>query len=320
MTRATSRSAGRRSDWRPVDGVLLLDKPAGITSSAAVQKVRRLYRAQKAGHTGTLDPMATGLLPVCLGEATKFSHLLLGADKEYVATVRLGVTTTTGDLEGAVTARQEVRVENADIDRALEAFTGEIQQIPPMYSALKRDGRPLYKLARAGSDVPREPRTIVIRRLELLAREGDELKVFVSCSKGTYVRVLAEDIGRALGCGACLSALRREGVGGFRLAGGAVTLDRLEQLAPAERDTLLMPEDALVSSLPRLDLDSQAARRFSHGQAVQRSAVAAAGLARVYGPGGAFMGVAEIVPDGAIVPRRLLSKRFAQAGEWPSIA
>lgn len=320
MTRNARRGAGPAGEWRSLDGVLLLDKPAGITSSAAVQRVRRLYQAQKAGHTGTLDPMATGLLPVCFGEATKFSHLLLGADKEYAATIRLGVTTCTGDLEGAITARQEVRVTGGDIERALKAFTGEIRQTPPMYSALKRDGRPLYELARAGCEVPREPRTIVIRRLELLAREADELKVLVSCSKGTYVRVLAEDLGRELGCGACLSALRREGVGGFRLDASTVSVERLEQMAAGERDVLLMPEDALVSSLPRLDLDSGTAWRFSHGQAVPHTAVAATGLARVYGPGGAFMGVAEIDAEGEIVPRRLLSKRSASAGDWPSIA
>jgi tRNA pseudouridine55 synthase len=274
----------------------------------------------KAGHTGTLDPMATGLLPVCFGEATKFSHLLLDADKVYLATVLLGVTTGTGDLEGAVTARREVRATREDIEHALKAFIGAIRQTPPMYSALKRNGQPLYKLARAGGEVFRAPRSIVIHSLALLAFEGDELKLSMSCSKGTYVRVLAEDLGRALGCGACLSGLRREGVGNFRLSANAITLERLEQMTPAERDRLLLPEDALVASLPRLDLDPPMARRLSQGQSVPHGAVHAAGLARVYGPGGAFMGVAEVLTRGEIVPRRLLSKASAAAVNWTSIA
>jgi len=320
MTPTARQGTGHAGGRRAVDGVLLLDKPAGITSSAAVQRIRRLFRAQKAGHTGTLDPMATGLLPICFGEATKFSHLLLGADKAYVATMRLGTTTSTGDLEGPVTARHEVRITDRDIEQALEAFTGEIRQTPPMYSALKRDGQPLYKLARAGAVVPREPRAIIIRRLELLGRDGDELKVLVVCSKGTYVRVLAEDLGRALGCGACLSGLRRDAVGDFRLSAGAVTLERLEQAAPDERDALLLPEDALVCSLPRVDLDSQTAWRLSQGQSVAHDSVHASGLARVYGPDGAFMGVAEIMAKGEIVPRRLVSKAPAAAVNQPSIA
>lgn len=320
MTATAHPGIGHTGGWRVVDGVLLLDKPAGITSSAAVQRIRRLFRAQKAGHTGTLDPMATGLLPICLGEATKFSHLLLGADKAYVATMRLGITTSTGDLEGQVTARHDVRVTDTDIVQALKAFTGEILQTPPMYSALKRDGQPLYKLARAGTEVTREPRAIVIRRLELLGLDGDELKVLVSCSKGTYVRVLAEDLGRALGCGGCLSGLRREAVGDFRLSAGAVTLERVEQAAPDEREALLLPQDALVSSLPRVDLDPRTARRLSQGQSIAHSAAHSVGLARVYGPGGAFMGVAEIMAKGEIVPRRLVSKAPAAAVDQPSIA
>jgi tRNA pseudouridine55 synthase len=303
-----------------VNGVLLLDKPAGITSSAAVQNVRRLFRAQKAGHTGTLDPMASGLLPICLGEATKFSHLLLGADKAYVATIRLGVTTTTGDLEGKTTARHAVEVTPAAVEHALKGFAGEMLQTPPMYSALKHAGQRLYKLARAGADVPRAPRSIVIHRLDLLGVEGDELSIFVSCSKGTYVRVLAEDLGRVLGCGACLSRLRREGVGAFRLSGGAVSLEQIEQMAPGERDALLLPADALVSSLPRLDLDPETALRLSHGQCVTHHAVPDEGLARIYGPGGTFLGIAEIKAQGQVVPRRLVSEASAAAVPGPSIA
>jgi tRNA pseudouridine55 synthase len=303
-----------------VNGVLLLDKPAGITSSAAVQNVRRLFRAQKAGHTGTLDPMASGLLPICLGEATKFSHLLLGADKAYVATVRLGVTTTTGDLEGKTTARHAVEATPAAIEHALKGLTGEILQTPPMYSALKHAGQRLYKLARAGADVPRAPRKIVIHRLDLLGVEGDEVRIFVSCSKGTYVRVLAEDLGRELGCGACLSGLRREGVGAFRLSGGTVSLKQIEEMAPGERDALLLSADTLASSLPRVDLDPETALRLSHGQRVAHRAAPDEGLTRIYGPGGIFLGVAEVNAQGQIVPRRMVSGASAAAVSGASIA
>jgi len=320
MNQPVRSRADRDGGWRAVNGVLLLDKSVGITSSAAVQRVRRLFRAQKAGHTGTLDPLATGLLPICFGEATKFSHILLDADKAYVATIRLGITTRTGDLEGEVTGRQEVRVGREDVEHALKSFTGEIQQTPPMFSALKRDGQPLYKLARAGTDVPRAPRRIVVRKLELRAFTGDELVLFVTCSKGTYVRVLAEDLGRALGCGACLAGLRREGVGSFRLASGAATLERLEGMTPAERDALLLPADVLVSGLPRLELDSRTALRLSQGQSVAHTAADTSGLARIYGPDGVFLGVVEVTGAGQIVPRRLISMVPATVVHRASIA
>ena len=320
MNRFAPRDAGRDGEWRLLDGVLLFDKPSGITSNTAVQKVRRLFRVKKAGHTGTLDPMATGLLPVCLGEATKFSHFLLEADKAYAATILLGVTTSTGDLEGKVTARSKVQAEREGIGHVLKRFVGQIFQTPPMHSAIKRGGQPLYKLARAGGEVPREPRSIVIRSLTLLGLEGEELKLSVSCSKGTYIRVLAEDIGRQLGCGACLSALRREGVGGFRLSQSAVTLEQLERMAPSDRDALLLPEDALVSSLPRLDLDAAGALRLRHGQSVERSEAHVAGLARIYGPSREFLGVGEVTARGVIVPRRLISMARAAAANEPSIA
>ena len=320
MNRFAPRDAGRDGKWRLLDGVLLFDKPSGITSNTAVQKVRRLFRVKKAGHTGTLDPMATGLLPVCLGEATKFSHFLLEADKAYAATILLGVTTSTGDLEGKVTARSKVQAEREGIGHVLKRFVGQIFQTPPMHSAIKRGGQPLYKLARAGGEVPREPRSIVIRSLTLLGLEGEELKLSVSCSKGTYIRVLAEDIGRQLGCGACLSALRREGVGGFRLSQSAVTLEQLEQMAPSDRDALLLPEDALVSSLPRLDLDAAGALRLRHGQSVERSEAHVAGLARIYGPSREFLGIGEVTAPGLIVPRRLVSTARTAAAGGPSIA
>ncbi|HKA39483.1 MAG TPA: tRNA pseudouridine(55) synthase TruB [Burkholderiales bacterium] len=295
----------RNTAKRAVDGVLLLDKPVGITSSAAVQKVRRLFSAAKAGHTGTLDPQATGLLPVCLGEATKFAHLLLDADKRYLAVVRLGVTTDTGDLEGKVLARGDGRRTRADIEAALARFRGPVQQTPPMYSAVKHDGQRLYRLARAGTEVAREPRGIYIHELVLEGLKEDEITLSVTCSKGTYIRVLAEDIGKALGCGACLAGLRRGAVGGMALSPASVTLRQLEDLAPARRDALLLPPDTLVLSLPRLDLDMTEAGRILRGQAVQHDGAGETGLARIYGPDQAFLGVVEITSPGRILPRRL---------------
>jgi tRNA pseudouridine55 synthase len=312
--------SGAHVPWRAVDGVLLLDKPGGISSNAALQVVRRLFRAEKGGHTGTLDPMATGLLPVCLGEATKFSHLLLDADKRYLASVQLGVTTTTGDLEGEIVRRNPVSVSRDEAEAVLGRFRGPIQQIPPMYSALKHRGQPLYKLARAGGEIPRAPRSIIIHSLSLMRIEGDQLQLAVNCSKGTYVRALAEDIGNALGCGACLAGLRREGVGSFTLSGRALTLEQVELLAPAERDALLLPADALVAGLPRLDLDAGEALRLIHGQSVERAGARMAGLARIYGPNGEFLGVVEVTPPGRIVPRRLRAQSQDQSVSRASIS
>ncbi|PJC02436.1 MAG: tRNA pseudouridine(55) synthase TruB, partial [Gallionellales bacterium CG_4_9_14_0_8_um_filter_59_50] len=203
---------------RPLDGVLLFDKPLLLSSNIALQKVRRLFRAEKAGHTGTLDPLATGLLPICFGEATKFTHALLDADKRYLATLRLGQRTTTGDAEGEVVAQRAVAVTADQLRQVLAAFTGEIQQLPPMYSALKHQGKPLYEYIRQGETVERAARPVVIHELALQRWAGDELVLDVRCSKGTYVRTLAEDIGEALGCGAHLTGLRRSGIGDFGLA------------------------------------------------------------------------------------------------------
>jgi tRNA pseudouridine55 synthase len=311
MTGTGNRGMMRDGKRRGVDGVLLLDKPPGITSHTAVRRVRSLYCAAKAGHTGTLDPLATGLLPVCLGEATKFSHVLLEADKTYLASILLGVATTTGDLEGEVTARAPARVDRRQVETVLERFIGQILQTPPMYSAIKRAGQPLYKLARAGGELPRAPRRIRIGALNLVAFETDRLDVSVTCSRGTYIRVLAEDIGRALGCGACLAALRRTAVGRFWLDSGTVTLEQLEPLTLFQRDALLLPADALVASLPRFDLDAGEAQRLSRGQPIERAEARAAGLARVYGPDLEFLGVAEVIAPGRIVPRRLKSQTAA---------
>jgi len=297
---------------REVHGVLLLDKAAGISSYTALRAAQRLYGAAKAGHTGTLDPLATGLLPACFGDATRFSHLLLDSDKAYRAGVRLGMTTATGDLEGAVTSRAPVAVSREEVDAVIRRFVGESTQIPPMYSAIKQDGEPLYKLARAGLEVPRAPRAVTIREISLLDMAGHELDLAVTCSKGTYIRVLAEDIGRELGCGACLSALRRTGVGGFSLDRGAYTAAELEAMTLVERDAVLLPPDALLASLPQFDLDAEQARRLLQGQTVEQAGAAEAGLARVYGPGRRFLGLAELTGRGRVVPRRLLSQ--ARAG------
>lgn len=296
----------RRARGNPVDGVLLLDKPRGITSQTAVARVKHLFGAAKAGHTGTLDPLADGLLPVCLGEATKFAQGLLDADKSYRAVIRLGVTTSTGDMEGEILSEHAPCTDAAAMEAALGEFRGDILQVPPMYSALKRDGKPLYAYARAGTDVPREPRKVHIGRLVLEAIAGADVTVVVTCTKGTYVRVLAEDIGQRLGCGACLAGLTRTAVGGFQLA-QAVSLAALDDLAPEDRQALLLPVDALVSALPRIDLDSSEAGHITAGRPIARTASPVGPLARAYGPGGEFLGLVAGETEGRIVPKRLVS-------------
>ncbi|MGV0951111.1 MAG: tRNA pseudouridine(55) synthase TruB [Azonexus sp.] len=289
--------------WKQVDGVLLLDKPLGLTSNNALQKVRRLFSAAKGGHTGTLDPLATGLLPLCFGEATKFSADLLDADKTYEAVIRLGVTTDSGDAEGAVIATAAVDVSESDVSRVLPQFTGDLQQIPPMHSALKRNGRPLYELARQGIEVEREPRAVTIHAIDCLSFSGDLLTLRVSCSKGTYIRVLAADIGQALGCGAHLAALRRTAVGALDLA-RAVTLAELEALDEAGRAGRLQPVDTLLQSLPVLSIEGEAAERFRHGNPVDLQP-GLAGKIRVYA-NGRLIGVGEPGPDGRLWPKRLV--------------
>ncbi|MGQ0749125.1 MAG: tRNA pseudouridine(55) synthase TruB [Betaproteobacteria bacterium] len=291
---------------RALDGVLLLDKPVGITSQAAVSWAKRLYSAAKAGHTGTLDPMAGGLLPVCFGEATKFSHLMIEADKEYCAVIRLGMTTTTGDMEGAITAEVPVSIVRPAVEQALSRFSGDVLQTPPMYSAIKHGGKPLYRYARAGIEVERAPRVVCIRRIALEACEQEEITISVKCSKGTYVRVLAEDIGRALGCGACLRSLRRTAVGGVRVD-GALTFEYLESVPLEKRDEALQPVDMLVAGLPRVDLDAGQARKIMNGGAVEGAMSVPRGLVRIYGPEADYLGVAEAGAGGRITPRRLMA-------------
>lgn len=292
-----------KKTWKQVDGVLLLDKARGMSSNDALQKARRLFSAAKGGHTGTLDPLATGLLPLCFGEATKFSADLLDADKTYEAELLLGVSTDSGDAEGVVTATAEVNVTFADIARVLPQFTGDILQVPPMHSALKRDGRPLYELARQGITIDREARPVTIHAIELLEFAGTCLRLSVSCSKGTYIRVLAQDIGAALGCGAHLTALRRTRVGDLVLD-GAMTLAQIDSIEEGARVACLRPVDALLQSLPRVDLSGEAEQRFSHGNPVDLPD-GLSGKIRVYAED-RLIGVGEPGPGQRLWPKRLV--------------
>jgi len=297
----------RRRKGDAVDGVLLLDKPGGITSNHALQAARRLLNAAKAGHTGTLDPMATGLLPLVFGEATKFSADLLDADKAYEATLALGVRTTTGDAEGEIVETRPVAVGREQLEAVLARFTGTIEQTPPMHSALKRDGRPLYEYARRGIEVERAARSVRIDRIDLLGFDGTRAQIAVACSKGTYVRTLAEDIGNALGCGAHLAALRRTRVGRMTLD-RAVTLAALEAMPPAVRREWLLPVDALLDDVPRVDLGDRQAALFARGGQLDLGALPEGpGRRRVYGPGARLLGLAELDEHGVLNPRRLIA-------------
>jgi len=303
----------RRAAAEPIDGVLALDKPLGLSSNLALQQARRLLQARKAGHTGTLDPLASGLLPLTFGEATKFSADLLEADKAYEATLELGATTSTGDAEGEVLERRPVDVSRARFEAVLGGFVGAQQQVPPMHSALKRDGRPLYELARQGREVERASRPVCILRLALLEWDALRPRLEVECSKGTYVRVLGQDIGAALGCGAHLHALRRTRVGPMRLE-QAIRLDELEALDLAGRRDRLLPVDYLLGGLPRVALDAAAAQAFGHGQRVSPlgGAPADAPRVRVYDPAGRLIGVARCA-GGRLEPARLVAQDDAAA-------
>jgi tRNA pseudouridine55 synthase len=301
-------NAPRRAPRRVLDGVLLLDKPIGLTSNAALQKARWLYNAAKAGHTGTLDPLATGLLPLCFGEATKFAGELLDADKAYDALIRLGVTTRTADAEGEVLEVRPVAVTPEQVRHVLQGFVGEIMQVPPMHSALKRDGKALYEYARAGIEVEREPRRVTVYGIRFDRLEGDLLAIAVDCSKGTYIRTLAEDIGAALGCGAHLAALRRTRIGQLMLT-EAVTLVQIESVVAEARDTLLAPVDALLAGVPRFEVAAVQAARLLQGQTVGGNALNAlpvpVGRLRLYGMEGEFLGLGMGCEDGTIVPKRM---------------
>jgi len=290
---------------RPCDGVLLLDKPAGYSSTQALARAKRFLGAAKAGHTGTLDPFATGLLPLVFGEATKFSRFLIDARKSYEAVLALGLETTTGDPEGEVIGRREVALDPAEVDRVLARFLGRQAQVPPMHSALHVNGRRLYDYARSGETVERAAREIEIEAIGRLFLRGAELGIAVACSKGTYIRSLAMDIGRALGCGASLVALRRTAVGPFRLE-EARTLEAVEREPQAARDALLPPE-ALVVSLPRLDAPIDVAQRFAHGQQVAGEGFTEGAEVAVFGPQGRFLGVGTALAAARIAPLRLMA-------------
>ncbi|AMP01256.1 tRNA pseudouridine(55) synthase [Collimonas arenae] len=303
----------------PLNGVLLLDKPVGFSSNDALIKAKRLLNAQKAGHTGTLDPFATGVLPLCFGEATKFAQDLLDADKTYETLIHLGVTTTTGDTEGEILESKEVNISREQIDQALAQFRGPIKQVPPMYSALKRDGKPLYEYARAGITLEREARDVTIHTLEFLDYQAPFLRLRVTCSKGTYIRVLGEDIGAVLGCGAHLQELRRVQVGHLTLD-GCVTLDQLIATDEAERAALLAPVDNLLSSFPEVVLPEALAKRFLQGQRLTLAKEGVtlpttAGRVRVYlQPGDVvdassrqLLGTAQLHEYGVLAPERLIA-------------
>ncbi len=303
----------RRRKGRAVDGVLVLDKPGGMTSNACLQRAKRAFGAAKAGHTGSLDPLATGVLPLCFGEATKLSRFLLDADKEYDSTFVLGVTTSTADAQGEVLERSSAAgVSRQQIEQLLSGFRGEIEQTPPMYSALKHQGRPLYQLARAGVEVERKVRRVTIHSFELIdysAAEQGQLKVRVRCSKGTYIRSLAQDIGAALGCGGHVSELRRTRSGPFTLQ-HSVDLESLEQLA-AQQDclpmrNLLLPVDSAIKGMPTVVLPELSSHYLRQGQAVLAANMPTAGWVRIVEDGGEFLGVGEILDDGRLAPRRLM--------------
>lgn len=293
-----------KRSWRQLDGVLLFDKPKGLSSNDALQKVRRLFQAEKAGHTGTLDPMATGLLPVCFGEATKFSNVLLDADKTYTAVMRLGQVTTTGDAEGEVISESSVEVDLQCVEAVLARFRGEIRQLPPMHSALKHQGKPLYEYIRQGVTIEREAREVVIHDLTLIRFEGVELEISVRCSKGTYVRTLAEDMGAALGCGAHLIALRRTATAHFDLC-HAYTLSQLMEMDEAARDACLLPLLALMPQMPRLTLDAVQVRRLAQGQRLGLETGLPDGRLALFGPEG-FIGMG-LQQGRRLAPERLLS-------------
>lgn len=308
---------GRRTKGRDVSGVLALDKPAGMTSSQAVAFAKRLYRARKVGHTGSLDPLATGVLPLCFGAATKLSQFLLSADKRYLTRLQLGVSTDSGDAEGKVIERRPVRkLSRRAVEKALDAFRGEIEQVPSMFSAIKHEGQPLYKLARAGKEVERAPRRVTIHANELVGLEDDALTLDIHCSKGTYVRAIAHDLGEALGCGAHVTALRRTQAGPFGEA-DLVGFGELEQANAEERlDALLLPAWSAVRQWPPLTLNDNTAYYMRQGQPVIVPHAPTSGWVRLFerpalGTDACahFFGVGEVLDDGRVAPRRLLAGR-----------
>ena len=300
-----------RKKGRDVHGVFLLDKPQGVSSNDIMQKVKRLFKANKAGHTGALDPLATGMLPICLGEATKFSQFLLDSDKRYVVTAKLGERTDTSDAEGQVVQSREVNVAEADILAALSAFRGEILQVPTMFSALKHNGRPLYEYARAGITVEREARPITIFELKFIDYQAPFLTLEVHCSKGTYIRTLVDDLGEALGCGAHVTMLRRLAVADYPIE-EMMPIEDLALLADSfpsgELDRLLLPMDTAVASLPQLNLTAEQTKAVGFGQRVKfENPQALSGLVRLFSENGQFLGIAEITAGNIIRPNRMVN-------------
>lgn len=290
---------------RDVNGVILLDKPLGYSSNQALQKIKWLFQAAKAGHTGTLDPLATGVLPICLGEATKFAQYLTDADKTYEASLQLGAITMTGDAEGEVVETSVVDVNQAQLEAICQQFIGDIHQIPPMYSALKHEGKPLYEYARSGVEVSREARQVKIHAIDQIKLDGSVAHIRVQCSKGTYIRTLAEDIGNALGCGAHLIALRRTATAGYAIE-QTIKIEALEALSMADREQCLLPVDSAVSDFPRVTLSPDAAHFLCQGQPVWKSGVIPKGELRLYDEEGRFLGLGFLQSDGKIAPKRLI--------------
>lgn len=295
----------------PVNGVLLLDKPLGFSSNQALQKVKWLYQAAKAGHTGTLDPLATGLLPICFGEATKFSHYLLDANKSYHATIQLGATTSTGDTEGEVLSRIAVNVSSAQLQQAIKQFIGNISQIPPMYSALKFEGKALYEYAREGLDIARVARDVTIFDIQLMRFEVDIVEINVTCSKGTYIRTLAEDIGAFLGCGAHLCGLRRTASAAYQLQ-HAVTIEQLEAMNIRDKDAQLLAVDSSLQNMPAIHVDADSSFYLMQGKSIWLTSAATKHIYpaqdfRLYDASGKFLGVGKQLDDGKIAPKRLVN-------------
>ncbi len=282
-----------------------MDKPLGFSSNQALQRVKWLLQAAKAGHTGTLDPLATGLLPLCFGEATKVAHYLTDADKTYIANIKLGVTTTTGDAEGEVLSTHEVNVNQVDFEKVCQQFTGEINQLPPMYSALKFEGKALYEYARAGIEVSRQPRLITIHCIKLNTFEAELATITVTCSKGTYIRTLAEDIGKQLGCGAHLIGLRRTATAHYQI-NQAITMEQFESMSAEERLSVLAPVDSAILHLPAINLNADSVFYLQQGQTVWRNGSVPKGLLRLYDEKDVFIGLGEQQSDGKIAPKRLM--------------
>lgn len=298
--------SGSRPEFRAINGVFLLDKSSGYSSNASLQKARRLFRARKAGHTGSLDPLASGLLPICLGEATKLSSYWLNADKRYQVRIRLGAETDSADSEGTITVTRPVPALTASgLAAVLDGFRGAGVQVPPMYSALKHQGQRLYNLARKGIEVERQARPIAIYALRLLGFDATSLVLDVHCSKGTYIRTLAEDIGRVLGCGGHVEMLRRTALGALDV-GAACTMDRLAALTEEGRDALLLPMDTLVAHLPAVELNEEMSIQASHGNPLFVPQAPVQGCVRLYGRLAGFLGLGEVLEDGRIGPRRML--------------